>query len=62
MADVLKIKQELIALIDAMEANDLSDIGNDIVVLLAKYIKDDDEKHLFISGIMHGLSIIDGSH
>lgn len=44
---------------------DLSDLGNDIGLNIGEYINKDKlgyEKEDFISGIHHGISIIDGSH
>ena len=44
---------------------DLSDLGNDIGLNIGDYINDDKlgyEKDDLISGINHGISIIDGSH
>ena len=44
---------------------DLSDLGNDIGLSIGKYINNDKlgyEKEDLISGINHGISIIDGSH
>jgi len=44
---------------------DLSDLGNDIGLNIGEYIDKDKlgyEREDFISGIHHGISIIDGSH
>jgi hypothetical protein len=44
---------------------DLSDLGNDIGLNIGEYINENKlgyEKDDFISGIQHGVSIIDGSH
>ena len=44
---------------------DLSDLGNDIGLNIGEYIDKDKlgyEKEDLISGIHHGISIIDGSH
>lgn len=44
---------------------DLSDLGNDIGINVAEYIDDDKlgyEKDDLISGLNHGISIIDGTH
>ena len=44
---------------------DASDIGNEIGIILGKYIKENEmgwELDSFISGIKHGISITDGTH
>jgi hypothetical protein len=43
---------------------DMSDIGNEIGIIAAKYFKNDLgwEKEDFISGIKHGISLTDGTH
>jgi hypothetical protein len=44
---------------------DLSDLGNDIGLNIGEYINENElgyEKDDLISGIQHGVSIIDGSH
>jgi hypothetical protein len=43
---------------------DLSDLGNDIGILVGKYLSDDlgFEEYDFISGIKHGISISNGTH
>jgi len=45
---------------------DLSDIGNEIGIIIAKYVYNSDidleELDYFIDGIKHGISLIDGTH
>lgn len=44
---------------------DLSDVGNEIGLVIGKHLKEDEigyEKESFIGGIDHGLSLIDGTH
>ena len=43
---------------------DLSDLGNEIGIIVGKYICDDlgFDKDDFISGIRHGISLSDGTH
>lgn len=44
---------------------DVSDIGNEIGIILGKYINEKEmgwELDSFISGIKHGISITDGTH
>jgi hypothetical protein len=43
---------------------DLSDVGNEIGLVIGKHLKEESgyEKEDFISGLNHGLSLIDGTH
>ena len=44
---------------------DLSDIGNEIGVIIAKYFNEDDngfDKESFLAGLNHGISLTDGTH
>lgn len=44
---------------------DLSDLGNDIGLEIGEYINNDNigfDRDDFISGLYHGISIIDGTH
>lgn len=44
---------------------DMSDIGNEIGIIIAKYFDDKDfgwDKEGFISGLNHGISLTDGTH
>lgn len=44
---------------------DLSDIGNEIGLIIGKYIEKDKlgyELEDFIAGLKHGISLIDGTH
>jgi len=51
-------------LYDIDYAGDLSDIGNEIGIVVAKYFSDDlgYEKDDFLSGLRHGISLTDGTH
>ena len=47
------------------ESGDISDIGNEIGIILGKYIDENDhgwDKEGFISGLNHGISLTDGTH
>lgn len=47
------------------ENGDASDIGNEIGIVLGKYLKKDKfgfEKEDFIAGLNHGVSLSDGTH
>lgn len=44
---------------------DLSDIGNEIGIIIAKYFTDKQigfDKEAFIHGLNHGISLTDGTH
>jgi hypothetical protein len=41
---------------------DLSDIGNEIGIAIAKYIDEDNTIEDFIHGVKHGVSLMDGTH
>ena len=43
---------------------EMSDIGNEIGLIVAKYLTDSPgwDKESFISGIKHGISLVDGTH
>jgi len=59
----LEISERLSAL--PYDNGDVSDIGNEIGIILGKYISDNLfgwEKDDFISGINHGISIANGTH
>lgn len=47
------------------ESGDISDIGNEIGIILGKYIDEHDhgwDKDAFIAGLNHGISLTDGTH
>jgi hypothetical protein len=67
MTDFEKILNELSSWLQNVtyKNGDLSDIGNEIGILLGKHIKEDTigfEQSSLISGIKHGISLIDGTH
>ena len=41
---------------------DLSDIGNEIGIVIAKYFDKDNTIEDFIMGVRHGVSLTDGTH
>jgi len=41
---------------------DLSDIGNEIGIVIAKYFDEDNSIEDFIMGVKHGVSLTDGTH
>lgn len=42
--------------------NEMGDVGNDIGHIIYKYLTDDDNVDVFIGGILHGISCVDGTH
>jgi hypothetical protein len=67
MKSEFKIANEDIAkaLSEVKYDGDASDIGNEIGIILGKYIEENKmgwELDSFISGIKHGISITDGTH
>lgn len=56
-------------LIDGLQSpksqiGDLGDVGNEVGIILAKYISKEIgfDKESLIAGIKHGISLIDGTH
>lgn len=47
-----------------MKHGDLSDLGNEIGIVIGQHTGDKMgyEKHDFVSGVYHGISISDGTH
>ena len=41
---------------------DLSDIGNEIGIIIAKHFDEDNTVEDFIHGLKHGISLTDGTH
>jgi hypothetical protein len=44
------------------EGGDLSDIGNEIGIIIAKHFDEDNTVEDFIHGLKHGISLTDGTH
>jgi len=58
-----KIKEDIKDQLDQVKyEGDLSDIGNEIGIAIGKYIDNDNTVKDFISGLRHGISLIDGTH
>lgn len=63
-----KFKEALVELSDKLSKvaykGDLGDIGNDIGFIIAKYFDkaNYDDLDSFISGLRHGVSLVDGTH
>ena len=41
---------------------DISDIGNEVGIAIANYLDKDNTIEDFISGLRHGVSLVDGTH
>jgi hypothetical protein len=64
MSEFVEIKNHLIDNLNRIkyENGDISDIGNEIGIVLGHYIKSEDDLNSFISGLMHGISLTNGEH
>jgi hypothetical protein len=67
MKKIQKIKQEIIEQLNKAEYNgDLGDIGNEIGIIIGKYLSADKnpgyEFDDFIHGVKHGISLTNGTH
>jgi hypothetical protein len=62
--DNLDIDVAINDILNRNEGYDISDVGNEIGYTVAKYFsaKMGWEKSDFISGIKHGISLVDGTH
>jgi hypothetical protein len=52
--------EERLAQIDY--TGDLSDLGNEIGIVIGKYLDKDNTVEDFIRGLRHGISLADGTH
>jgi hypothetical protein len=58
-----KIKEDITDQLNQVKyAGDLSDIGNEVGIAIAKYIDRDNTIEDFIHGLRHGVSLVDGTH
>ena len=63
MEKFVHIKERIKARLDNLKNDgDLSDIGNEIGIVLGKYLTTDDEFNDFIHGLKHGISLTNGTH
>lgn len=64
MNEFIEIKNHLVDNLNRIsyDNGDLSDIGNEIGIVLGHYIKSDEDFNDFIIGVKHGISLTDGSH
>jgi hypothetical protein len=58
-----EVVQEIMVQLASIDyEGDLSDIGNEIGIVIAKYFDKENTVNDFISGIKHGVSLTDGTH
>jgi hypothetical protein len=63
MENFHKIKEEIRFQLDNINyVGDLSDLGNEIGIVIAKYFNDENTVNDFIHGLKHGISLTDGTH
>jgi hypothetical protein len=63
MENFNEIKKEIKKQLDSANyAGDLSDIGNEIGIVIAKYFDKENTVEDFIHGLKHGISLTDGTH
>jgi len=63
MENFNKIKEEITWQLNTINyVGDLSDLGNEIGIIIAEYLTVDDTLNDFISGLKHGISLTDGTH
>jgi len=57
------VKDEIREQLDKINYHgDLSDIGNEIGIVIAKYFDEENNLQDFIMGVKHGVSLTDGTH
>jgi hypothetical protein len=62
MEKIEEIKQDIICQLYDSHTSDLSDIGNEIGIVIGKYTDDENTIEDFISGLRHGVSLANGTH
>jgi len=63
MEDFNKIKEKIKSQLDSANyAGDLSDLGNEIGIVLGEYLITNNELNDFLSGLNHGISLGNGTH
>jgi len=67
MNNFKKVKSDIISTLNDIKYDngDLSDIGNEIGIIIANYFNENEfgwDKNSFINGINHGISLTDGTH
>lgn len=62
MKEIEEIKQDIIQALYDSPISDLPDIGNEIGIIIGKYIDDNNTINDFIHGLRHGVSLSNGTH
>jgi hypothetical protein len=63
MKNFNQAKEEIISqLNNVCYTGDLSDLGNEIGIVIAKYFDEENTEKDFIHGLKHGISLTDGTH
>ena len=62
METIEEIKQDIISQLYDSHMCDLSDVGNEIGIVIGKYTDDNNTIEDFISGLRHGVSLSNGTH
>jgi len=58
-----ELKKKIIEQLDnARYEGDLSDVGNEIGIVIAEYFDEENTVEDFIHGLKHGISLTDGTH
>jgi hypothetical protein len=58
-----EVVQEIMVQLASIDyEGDLSDVGNEIGIVIAKYFDEENTIEDFIRGIKHGVSLTDGTH
>ena len=63
MENFNELKKKIIEQLDnARYEGDLSDVGNEIGIVIAEYFDEENTVDDFIHGLKHGISLTDGTH
>lgn len=63
MENFKEINKEIVDTLSNIKYDgDLSDIGNEIGIIIAKYFDEVNDLDSFIFGVKHGVSLTDGTH
>ena len=63
MKKFVDIKENIKTQLDNVKYDgDLSDIGNEIGIVIGKYLDENNTIEDFIRGVRHGVSLINGTH
>ena len=63
MENFNELKKKIIEQLDnARYEGDLSDVGNEIGIVIAEYFDEENTVEDFMHGLKHGISLTDGTH